>query len=141
MTHCVREGAVRVTCCSLLPRLCFRVGSRSQATRREIREYRNKMQTCEQTGRTRSTGHGESRKENSARGEHRMSECRHEARRRSHTKSTAVNGSEIVSDVRSRRPRLGVRTKGSWRCQSRWSKRVRAAPMCAFGAQRRDGNA
>jgi len=40
-----------------------------------------------------------------------MSECRHEARSQSHTKSTAVNGSEVVSDVRSRRPRLGVRTK------------------------------
>jgi hypothetical protein len=33
------------------------------------------------------------------RGEHRTSEYRHEARRRSRTKSTAVNGSEVASNV------------------------------------------
>jgi len=61
-----------------------------------------------------------------------MSENRHEAQRRSHTKFTAVNGSEVASDVRSRRPRLGVRTKDSWQCRSRWSEHVRAANVCVF---------
>jgi hypothetical protein len=57
-----------------------------------------------------------------------MGECRHEARRRNHTKSTAVNGSEVVSDVRSRRLRLGVRTGSESRG---WpvTCAVRAAPL------------
>jgi len=62
---------------------------------------------------------------------HRMSECRHEARRRSHTKSTAVNGSEVVSDVRREIASTEAGSENKRRCRSRWSKHVGAAP-CAF---------